>query len=543
MCRWQDNFRRTCRYSTLAVALLLCLVNADSPSNHAQERPRQLSNTTKPDQSSPSPGSLENTSHNEIIPKEDVDVYVAFFLIQLAHLPLEAHLGSGFRTKEDQISIIRKFAQGEGISTENVVDLEGWRAIAAQLRRRDYRIADPDRTPHSSTERIVLDIGRADLNLIKAACYRAESQGWIEIINLIHESKAQQRAIHVELNIRAAGMYAFGFRGSLLKKTSSSSSSDLDAAQSNQLSSSENDERRKIVMQELASRHESAADPRDKIKFDNDMIALMNPDDRANIQILKNEIKEHEEELKRNETEKDKQRLIDAVTDAQDRGCDEAEKAAIRLRDAFPNTQKTLDNITVRCLVDEAINQLVKSDCSNCKTAERIIGEALKVSSIDPRALRIQSEIQVCLNECRSRFIGMIVLIVLVVGGIGVALFFWLRPKRWMLVGIEGPCKGEVFPLDKPETVIGALDSSEEEGMAADIVISDPHHRISRFHCLIRQIGRHLYLRDTSSNGTWINHMRLEPERDEKLFHGAEISLADEAMLVLKVDRSKRTSN
>ena len=531
MCGWKYNFKRTCKCASLAVALLLCSVSAHSPSNHAQEKPQ------------PSAGSQTDSSHNEVLRKEDIDVMAAYIILDDL-LPPGAHIGSGFRSKEDQISIIRKFAIGAGISPlPSMTDIEGWNRVTDQLRAMGFIVADPTRTPHSSTDRIVLDIGGADLGKIKQACVVAQNMGLIAITNLIVETKKEQRAIHVELNITRAGMAQLGFHGSFPRRPSDPETS----PQTSTADSSEDMESRKALMQNLISLHNKERSMAKKIDYDNqriDLLNLINPFDQTGIQALQNEIKEHEEALKRDEGNQAKQQILDELRDAQAQGrLDEAELVAKKLVDKFPEEKPVLEQIMAWRLVNEAINQLLNSDCSNCKDAKNKIDEALKLSSSDPRALRIQGEIQVCLSQCKSKFIGLIVLIVLTAGGIGVGLFFWLRPKRWMLVGIEGPCKGQVFPLYKPETVIGALDSSEEEDAAADIVISDPHHRISRFHCLIRQLGRHLYLRDTSSNGTWINHKKLDRNTEERLFHGAEISLADEAMLVLKVDRSKRSSN
>jgi len=53
-------------------------------------------------------------------------------------------------------------------------------------------------------------------------------------------------------------------------------------------------------------------------------------------------------------------------------------------------------------------------------------------------------------------------------------------------------------------------------------------------HCVLRQHGRRVYLKDMSRNGTKINAIEIEGNRYVKLCNGDEISLADEAVLLLK---------
>jgi|SoiMetStandDraft_5_1073268.scaffolds.fasta_scaffold07505_1 Uncharacterized conserved protein, contains FHA domain len=470
-------------------------------------------------------------SNNQVVRKEDVDVYAAFILLQ-DYLPVGSHLGSGYRTQEDQISVIRSFAMANNIQVPSpgVTDPNAWRPVAGELRKMGYKIADPDRTPHSSNQRIVLDIGRADLGKIQAACYGAERDGLIEITNLIYEKKNQ--AIHVELNITARGIYQLGMRQPLLSGRSSESQSPQTGE-----SAGQGDEERRQLMRELVTKHErNKGDPEKQIDFDEQRKQLLDPLNIDQIQKLDAEIEAHRREIAENKKNETKQSLIDEVRNAQQENrLQDAEQAAQRLVKAFPEEQPWLDQIKIRTLLDGAINALVTADCSSCETAGVLVGDALKLSAGDEKAQRIKGEVDNCISQCKTRRIALIVLSVLLLVGLIVGLYFWLRPKSWVLEVVDGPGTGQVFAVNKDKLIIGALGPGEDDdGDAADIVISDSNRKISRVHCVLRQHGRRVYLKDMSRNGTKINIIEIEPNRYVRLRNGDEISLADEAVLLLK---------
>ncbi len=471
-------------------------------------------------------------SNNQVVRKEDVDVYAAFILLQ-DYLPVGSHLGSGYRTQEDQISVIRSFAQANNIQVPSpgVTDPNAWRLVAAELRKLGYKIADPDKTPHSSNQRIVLDIGRADLAKIQAACYGAERDGLIEITNLIYESR--NRAIHVELNITSRGIYQLGMRQPLL----SGRSSDPQSAQPVESPSQGDDEERRQLMRELISKHErNQGDPEKQIDFDEQRKALLDPLNIDQIQKLDVEIEAHRKEIAENKKNETKQSLIAEVRVAlQENRLQDAEQAAQRLVKASPEEQPWLDQIKIRTLLNGAIDALVTADCNSCETANTLVSDALKISAGDEKAQRIKGEVDGCISKCRTRRIALIVLSVLLVAGSIVVLYFWLRPKGWVLEGVDGPCTGQVFALDKDRLIIGAVAGGEDSNSdAADIVISDSNHKISRVHCVLRLHGRRIYLKDMSRNGTKINTTGIESNNYVRLRNGDEISLADEAVLLLK---------
>src|SRR5262249_46293111 len=99
------------------------------------------------------PAKDQNQEVGSVIEKNNVAVYVAFTLLVECCLPNGTRLTSGFRAASDQLAVIRHYAQVEGISVPanmRVEKPETWRPVLAELRKRNYVIADPDKTPHSS---------------------------------------------------------------------------------------------------------------------------------------------------------------------------------------------------------------------------------------------------------------------------------------------------------------------------------------------------------------------------------------------------------
>ena len=90
------------------------------------------------------------------------------------------------------------------------------------------------------------------------------------------------------------------------------------------------------------------------------------------------------------------------------------------------------------------------------------------------------------------------------------------------LVAIEGPARGAVFALDKPEVIIG-------RSSASDVAIADPS--LSRRHSAVH-LDRGAYtLRDLeSNNGTFVNDV---PVTERALAHGDRITIGDSVLLFL----------
>jgi hypothetical protein len=90
----------------------------------------------------------------------------------------------------------------------------------------------------------------------------------------------------------------------------------------------------------------------------------------------------------------------------------------------------------------------------------------------------------------------------------------WLdKDKVISLVVLDGPLKGQVFPITKPKLLLG-----RSEG---DIVLEDPE--ISRKHCAIEVHGPSAVLADLgSTNGTFVDDKRIETHQ---LQHMSEFRL------------------
>jgi len=97
------------------------------------------------------------------------------------------------------------------------------------------------------------------------------------------------------------------------------------------------------------------------------------------------------------------------------------------------------------------------------------------------------------------------------------------------LVVIEGPLKGNVFPLDKKETVIGR-DSS--------VQLSVQDSSLSRRHCKISKEGTNFKVADLESlNGTFVDRI---PIKEKLLQHGNEIEIGHSIFLFLTEEDDKR---
>src|SRR5215475_2217869 len=175
----------------LLLCFSLCLLFALTASGVVIEPTPSL---TAGAQSSTQPAKDQKQEGVSVVEKDDAIVYVAFTLLVECCLPNGTRLTSGFRTANDQLAVIRHYAQVEGIpvpANMRVEKPETWRPIVDQLRKRKYIIADPDKTPHSSDDLIVFDLAGPDQNAIEAAVKRARDKGLVEIERIIREGPRQ----------------------------------------------------------------------------------------------------------------------------------------------------------------------------------------------------------------------------------------------------------------------------------------------------------------------------------------------------------------
>ncbi len=161
--------------------------------------------------------------------------------------------------------------------------------------------------------------------------------------------------------------------------------------------------------------------------------------------------------------------------------------------------------------------------------ATQLLSLALRLAPKDPEALALKAQVDRGLRQVLIRRIALGSLVGVAAIGLSVLLVKRLRQGRGrggrQLEMLEGPQPGDVFRLDKEVTTLGALAAE------SDWVISDPFRKISRRHCEISRSGRHYFLTDTSSNGTWVNGS-LAPKGEPILLRKNDrIALADDVIL------------
>jgi hypothetical protein len=465
--------------------------------------------------------------------KANFAAYAAFIVIH-PYLPADTELTSSYRSPEDQLRVIREMALKNGIPVPPIMKVDDpstWEGVVAALRSKKIQIAYPEKTPHGSDKLIVIDLSGADLDRIAAGCRTAQSKGLIVITNILVEKN--NNAVHVALEVTISGMR-------MLENPKQISNSTPAENVSNQPPPSQApttaDEDQKKFLQELKRQHDSILDPDKRIDYDRLRIKFLDTVlDAEQIKHLEEEIEKHKQEKAENLANTERQNAIQDVTLKSEMGnLGEAKQATERFLKKFPDypeADTALTQMTFALLIEQAIAAMVQSRCSECEKANQFIDSALKTMPDDQKALMLKTEIDACLSRCKTRKVFYLSLISLLAVGLVLGGYFLLKPKKWALEGIQGQCKGVVFPLDKNKIVIGALGPPDGE---ADIIISDSRRKISRLHCLIVQNGRHLYLSDRSNNGTRVNDKEVEREDYVKLHDGDEISIADEAVLVLK---------
>lgn len=476
------------------------------------------------DQQSPE---MLDEEYGNIVRKENATVLTAFIVIK-RFLPPPTRVASGYRDAEDQLALIGRMARRNNIDVPpnmRVDDPSTWGGPLRGLHNKGFIIMAPERTPHSSNDFIVFDLAGADLDQIAAGCRRAAENGLIVLRKALIERV--NNGVHVELNLKPKAFMELGLEqpiaGTLTKDSNASEETLSTLPQDN----------RRALFDKLQRDHDSKRDPLKQIDDDRQKIALYDPiTEYAAIKELNDEIERHKGEVAKLAQDGAKTEATNKYDAAfQDGRLEDAEQAAKKFMDAFPDDPKAKlawSQVRTLRLVNEAIDTLIRGGCGECEKSGQLIDEALVVSSDDPVAKRIKGEVSACLAGCRTKRTAIIIIVVLFAAGTIVGLYFVLGPKKWVLEGVYGPCKGKVFPLNKQKMKIGAADSPEDE---IDVVISDTNHKISRLHCSLRQDGRRWYLKDKSSNGTKINDVKMGKDRYVKLRNGDEISLADEALL------------
>ncbi|MBO0801067.1 MAG: FHA domain-containing protein, partial [Blastocatellia bacterium] len=456
-----------------------------------------------------------------VIEKENVSVYVAFTLLVECCLPNGTRLTSGFRAADDQLSVIRHYAEAEGIKVPpnmKVDKPETWRPVVAELRKKGYIIADPDKTPHSSVDLIVFDLAGAPQSAIESAVRKASDKGLVKIERIIREGPRQ--AVHVELSLTQRGLQELSLRQPLPGTNKEN----------------ESDDGKKEGLRILIELHDQAkGNPARQIALDNLMMDFLDPTDLAGRTKLQDEIKQHEGELEKIAQDKDKKSLYEQINNAErDDRTEDAYKIAKQGSGKYSEFQGLATKLEAQIKINFAKEIFFLKKCEQADVARETLAQARQLDSSNQLGARLDKEINSWASRCTSVTYFWVAFVILAVAGLLVALYFFLRPGYWELECVDGPCKGEIFALDGPEILIGAFEGE------ANIVISDRKRMISRRHCLIWQEKRDFYIIDESVNGTFVNGQPVSKEHGQLLRNKNEISLAGAATLIFKRSAGRR---
>ena len=493
--------------------------------------------------------------------KENFHRQLSYTMLQ-EYLPTGTRMTSGYRSPEKQLGLILRMARAQGIPAPaqgSVEDEASWRPALMGLRSKGYIVAAPTTTPHA-TDEAVFDLSGADLNAIQQGLRRAESAGMVKFRRIIFE--AQNNAVHVEVeSISPKALNALGRRRSTGGGTTSGTGGGTTGGGGGTAPASEADQQRSMV-QQLQNLHDSEPDPAKKIDYDRSQKNLLNPaDDAARIAALDEEIARHQGEAQQLTGDTRRKQAVEEVSEAlRDERYEDAEQAAELLVENYPDIPEAKDmlaQIRTRRLIDGATDALYTSDepaCDECERAAELMAEALELSPDYEGAEFIKEDIDACLARCKTGRLPFIILSLLLLAGAGAGLYYLARtgsllPRLagafkgsgksavsggaggWVLEGIDGACRGQVFPLEKAELVIGS--KGPPEGVA-DIVVLDAQRKISRRHCTVMQNGKQFYLMDESTNGTSINGQAVARGTPVEFRDGDQISLADVAVLRLR---------
>ena len=461
----------------------------------------------------------------------------------LPYLPPGTRMTSGYRSPVKQLELIGKFARAKGVAVPERMTLEdenSWRPALMAIRARGIIIAAPTTTPHG-TEEAVFDLSGADLGAIQEGLRKAEKLGMVKYKRIIMER--QNNAVHVEVDYLSPKALK-----ALVGRSSSAGGGAPSAGGGGATSAPSEDEQRRVLFRQMQDLHDSEPDPLKKIDYDRSLRSMLDPAaDAEKIRALDEEIAGHEKEAEQLGAEGSKKEALGKLSAALREGrFDDAEREAEEFAANFPRAKEArslLARIRARRYVNEAAEKIETPGCESCREAEGLIKEALALSPRHQQANRLKEDVAACLSQCKARPVLAVVAVLfgLVCAGSLAGWFLLSRPGNWfsarlgvapklVLEGVEGPCRGMTFPLDKERVVIGS--KAPPEG-TADIVINDDRRKISRQHCSITRSGNQFYLVDESTNGTKINGYQIAKGATAVLNRGDQISLADVAVLRL----------
>lgn len=210
-----------------------------------------------------------------------------------------------------------------------------------------------------------------------------------------------------------------------------------------------------------------------------------------------------------------------------------------KLKEAEAELKKQADAETKRQRNQRA-NAILKSQAADAmrrvppdwSKAADALTQALVLVPTDPETLSMKARVDAKRRE-ELVYRGVLgSLLTVTLAGAGFAAFTVLRKRgargassSRRLEMLEGPTPGETFPLEKDITTVGAV------AVECDWVIADPSRRISRRHCDIARSGKHFFLTDYSSNGTFVNGKRVAKGEPRLLRKGDRIALSEDILL------------
>jgi tetratricopeptide (TPR) repeat protein len=204
------------------------------------------------------------------------------------------------------------------------------------------------------------------------------------------------------------------------------------------------------------------------------------------------------------------------------------------LSDARQRIQSSIDRRKVLQQVSDATRMghdaYFAESSAQLAPALRAIDDALKVDPTNAALGNWKQKIESRLSTERFVWWLKVAALVAAIAGVIAVVLYLLRKRRGLLEFVDGDRIGEVFQLDKPAIRIGALSNGN------DLVVTDSKGKISRYHCEIVREGRRYFIKDASTNGTWLNEECLESGKLKLLRKGDRLSLAHEATLIFRLE-------
>lgn len=513
------RFGKPCLIILTAPLLLVCLV---VPASLTAQTPvaSPTGNTASPTVSAP------QTSNERTVSTGNALALLAFQLIK-PNLPAGTKLSSGFRTAQNQVEIIRQYANHEGIPVPPGMrpdDPNTWQSVLNRLRAEGYVIAAPGQSPHSDPDKIVLDLSRASLSAISSGCQQADRRGVVEISKTIKEHK--NGAVHIELKITEKGLATFGIESQLAQNRENDLAFEQKAAG------------------QLREKSRQEIDPEKRLELLRELQERIGPLDPLYGK-LDDDISSSQQDLEKLKLQQRKQQALVAISEKREQGDWEgASQDAQKFADDFPDAPEArtlVQKIEAQSQYQKALDIIFPNEeaawqCDRCDDALPFLENAISAltNAKLPKTTeeKLMEKLKATRSQCWREFILRVILWTLVSLVLIVGMFFAFRPGKLILYCEDGDQRGESFALDQPEIIIGSL--SEPDG-DAQIIINDRKRKISRSHCVIKQNGRRFYLKDLeSANGTSVNGRRLEKGEYHMLKKGDEISLAGAATLIVR---------